>query len=238
MGNGLVVLFAVALLDVLFACAVKVLGPLEPDAFHAGLFGLTVMGAIASTLAVRSNARGGWVVALVVPATLAATWCVAMTFALTGSMHFIRWAGLWTRGTDMAWFTRLTLVGVFGGLVFGTVLALALRDRAWTFATAALAGAVSIPVLGWSGMVLAAFAQVVLGIVALRDARAMRVAETEWHHGKQLEAARTNGGPYRLPESAPLERLARILRASRIRAWGASSAMLVVTIVAAIITTH
>jgi len=61
----------------------------------------------------------------------------------------------------------------------------------------------------------------------------MRSAENEWRHGKQLDEARF-GGPYRLPESAPLERLRVLLRTARLRAWGASSTMLLVTTLAVV----
>jgi hypothetical protein len=230
MRNLFVVFYSVAALDVLFAAALRLGGPLESSALNVGLCVVTVFGAIGALLAVRSRARGPWVVAIIAPAAIAAAWSIGMCFALGGSMHFVRWAGLWTRGTDTAWLGRLTLIGGAIGIVFGIVLALGMRGRAWTLGMAALVGACCIPILGIPGAVLAASAQLFLGAVALLDARDMRVAEAKWRHGSQLREV--HDGPYRTTETEPLDRLRALFDDARIRAWGATTTMLLATAIA------
>ncbi len=241
--DALLVLFAVAALDALFATALRLGGPVEAAAAYAGIAAVTVMGAIAATLTVRSDARGAWALALAIPATVSASWCVGMCFALEGPMHFIRWAGLWTRGTDTAWLGRLTLIGLACGAAFGVVLALVMRARArdrtlvWTFGATAIVAAISIPVLGLAGVTLASIAQIALAVVARRDVRAMRSAESEWHRRMQLHDA-LSGWPYRAPEAAPLDLLREMAQSMRDRALGASTVMLATTLIAALATLH
>jgi hypothetical protein len=229
--NLLVVAFAVAALDLLFAATLRLAGPLEPDAVRAGLGAVTLLGALASWLVVRSNARGGFAIATAIPATVSAAWCIGMFFAFQGSMHFIRWAGLSARATDMAWMGRLTLVGIACGTAFGIVLALMMRGQRWAFGATALVAALSIPLLGLAGAAVSALAQIALATIALRDAREMRTAALDLHHAKQLDDART-GGPYRAPESAPLDILRQAARTLRFRAWGSSAAMMAATLFA------
>lgn len=240
--DALVVLFAVAALDALFATALRLGGPIEAAAGYAGIAAVTVMGAIAATLTIRSDARGAWALALAIPATVSASWCVGMCFALEGPMHFIRWAGLWTRGTDTAWLGRLTVIGLACGAAFGVVLALVMRagrDRmlAWTFGATAIVGALSIPILGLTGAALASIAQLALAVVARRDVRAMQRAESEWHRSKQLQDAHS-GWPYRVPEATPLELLRTMARSIRHQAIGASAVMLATTLIATLAVFH
>lgn len=185
--DRLVLLVGVACLDLPFAALMRVGAPDEDLALAVGLCALTAMGALAIVLALRARARGGWVIALAAPASLAAAWCTAASFALQGGMHFVRLWGSSSRGTDPDWIKALSVVALAHAAVAGPALALVLRartqtlerpsvdgpDRAasWAVGVAAVIAAATTATLGKAGGAVTASCALALLVLSFRAAR-------------------------------------------------------------------
>jgi len=186
-----IVLSGIALFDLSFAAMLDLCGAIEPGAEHVGLLVLTLMSATTMWLALRSDVRGLSSVALAIPSSVAAAWCVAAAFAASGSMHFIHFAGMSSRGTDTEWIARLTWIGCAHGSIAGAVIALVMRARsnarraidgsdhacAWAFGSVALVGAMSVALVGITACAVTAIAEIALLRIAMRDVRRRDWAE-------------------------------------------------------------
>lgn len=197
--DRLVVAVVGASVGVLVAGALRLFGELPAGSTAAGVVPAVALGALATRLAIGARARGAWAVATMAPGVVASAWCVAARLAGAGSMTFVRYAGLWTRGTDDAWLLRFTGIGAAAGLACGALLAAIMRARAasaerptldavertlaWTFGAAATSSAVAAPFLGRSAGALAAAAALGLAAVAARDVARARWLRAAWASG-------------------------------------------------------
>lgn len=185
--DALVLVIGVACLDLPFAALMRAAAPDEALALLAGLIALTLAGAVAVGLALRARARGGWVIAIALPASLSASWCAAAAFALQGGMHFVRLWGVFARGTDPDWIKVLSVVALAHAAIVGPALALVLRARGqaldlptrdggqriagWAIGTTAFVASASTLALHEYGALVTAACAVALVVVAWRSAR-------------------------------------------------------------------
>jgi len=160
------------------------------EARFIGAIALAGMASLASWLALQSRARTASALFFATAASVGGAWCAAAYFPTLGSMGFVKWCGLWTRGTDMAWLECFTWIGLAHGIFSGALLALVARahavahetidgrDRALALALAGLAfvAAASAASIGLAGCVIAACAEIGLFAVVLRDGARLRFA--------------------------------------------------------------